>query len=171
MEAGRLRRRLERYYLGAGQSDPVRIDVPKGGYAPTFTWQRDGKPARASLASVVPWRRLQRRWLERRWLALGTLVLVGVILLATVALRLEPPTLEVAGWSPVPQERGPAIIVLPFEDLSETKADDVFAAGLTEELISNLMRFGELRLYSSDASLLEQPTADPVELSERLDVG
>jgi adenylate cyclase len=36
MEAGRLRRRLERYYLCAGQSDPVRIDIPKGGYAPTF---------------------------------------------------------------------------------------------------------------------------------------
>ena len=59
----------------------------------------------------------------------------------------------------------------PFENLSGVEADDVFAEGLTEELISNLMRFGELRLYSAYASLLEQPTADPVELSERLDVG
>ena len=41
MEAGRLRRRLERYYLRAGQSDPVRIDIPKGGYAPTFEKRRD----------------------------------------------------------------------------------------------------------------------------------
>ncbi|MGO7917282.1 hypothetical protein ACC702_38380, partial [Rhizobium ruizarguesonis] len=38
IEAGRLRRSLERYYLVAGQQDPVRIDIPKGGYVPTFTW-------------------------------------------------------------------------------------------------------------------------------------
>ena len=70
MEAGRLRRRLERYYFGAGQSDPVRIDIPKGGYAPTFTGHL-GERARAPPASLVPWRRLQRRWPGRRWLALG----------------------------------------------------------------------------------------------------
>ena len=32
MEAGRLRRRLERYYLAAGTTDPVRIEIPR---APT----------------------------------------------------------------------------------------------------------------------------------------
>ena len=47
----------------------------------------------------------------------------------------------------------------------------MFAGGLTEELISNLMRFGELRLYSAYASFQEKPSADPVELSKRLDVG
>ena len=36
-EAGRLRRALERYYLVAGPADPVRIEVPKGGYAPMFS--------------------------------------------------------------------------------------------------------------------------------------
>jgi adenylate cyclase len=36
VEAGRLRRALERYYLTAGKNDPVRIKIPKGGYAPTF---------------------------------------------------------------------------------------------------------------------------------------
>jgi len=34
MEAGKLRRRLERYDLGAGRDDPVRIEIPKGGYGP-----------------------------------------------------------------------------------------------------------------------------------------
>ncbi len=37
IEAGRLRRALERYYLVAGQSDPIRIDIPKGSYVPVFT--------------------------------------------------------------------------------------------------------------------------------------
>jgi adenylate cyclase len=171
MEAGRLRRRLERHYLGAGQHDPVRIDIPKGGYAPTFTWQRPGERSRAPPAYLVPWRRLQRRWPGRRWLAMGTLALAGVIFLAAVALRLERPTVEVAGESPSPQERGPAVIVLPFENLSGVEADKVFAQGLTEELISNLMRFDELRLYSSYGSFQEQANADAVELSERLRVG
>ena len=36
VEAGRLRRALERYYLTAGKKDPVRIKIPKGGYVPTF---------------------------------------------------------------------------------------------------------------------------------------
>ena len=36
IEAARLRRALERYYLVAGQSDPIRIDIPKGSYVPVF---------------------------------------------------------------------------------------------------------------------------------------
>src|SRR5215212_115510 len=37
IEAGRLRRALEHYYLVPGLSDPVVIDVPKGAYVPRFT--------------------------------------------------------------------------------------------------------------------------------------
>lgn len=36
VEAGRLRRRLDQYYLTAGKNDPIRITIPKGGYVPTF---------------------------------------------------------------------------------------------------------------------------------------
>ena len=36
IQAGRLRRALERYYLTTGKHDPIRIDIPKGGYVPTF---------------------------------------------------------------------------------------------------------------------------------------
>ena len=43
IEAAKLRRRLKRYYLTAGQQDPVRIDVPKGTYVPTF--ERAGRSA------------------------------------------------------------------------------------------------------------------------------
>ena len=37
VEAGRLRRRLEAYYNGSGRYDPIRIDLPKGGYVPKIT--------------------------------------------------------------------------------------------------------------------------------------
>jgi len=36
VEAGRLRRALEHYYLTTGANDPVRIEILKGGYVPTF---------------------------------------------------------------------------------------------------------------------------------------
>lgn len=36
IQGGRLRRALERYYLTIGAQDPIRIDIPKGAYVPTF---------------------------------------------------------------------------------------------------------------------------------------
>lgn len=46
IQAGRLRRALERYYLVAGGGDPIVIDVPKGRYVPRF----DGCAARGRFA-------------------------------------------------------------------------------------------------------------------------
>jgi tetratricopeptide (TPR) repeat protein len=37
VQAGRLRRSLERYYLLSGKSEPCRIELPKGSYAPVFS--------------------------------------------------------------------------------------------------------------------------------------
>jgi tetratricopeptide (TPR) repeat protein len=38
IQAGRLRRSLERYYLLAGVGDPVRIELPRGTYVPNMRW-------------------------------------------------------------------------------------------------------------------------------------
>jgi adenylate cyclase len=164
MEASKLRRRLERYYLGAGRDDPVRIDIPKGGYAPTFRY-------RAPTGGIVapPATPARRRGPPYRWLGLGALALAGGLLL--FALRSEDPTVGAAGQGPTLQERRPAIMVVPLEDLSEGNAGEVFAGGLTDELASNLMRSGAFRLYSIYGRSPEEPTAQPVELSERADIG
>ena len=47
IQAGRLRRSLERYYLLSGQEDPVRVALPKGTYAPEFRRVpvAEGKPS------------------------------------------------------------------------------------------------------------------------------
>ena len=39
IQANKLRRALEHYYLTAGNKDPVRIEIPKGSYVPTFSEQ------------------------------------------------------------------------------------------------------------------------------------
>lgn len=168
MEAGKLRRRLEHYYLAAGRDDPIRIDIPKGGYAPRFVLPHDVEAAQAAGAVRQPhsFGHLSRRAL---W-GLGGVLAAALILATTIWLRSETPLPEAAA-GPATQARGPAIIVLPFESLSGVEAEETFAGGLTEELIYNLMRFGELRLYSVYGSFLEKPTADPIELGKRLDVG
>lgn len=56
VQAGRLRRSLERYYLLAGSRDPVRIELHKGSYAPTFMADADAaepavQPATSAAAS------------------------------------------------------------------------------------------------------------------------
>lgn len=40
VEAARLRKRLQDYYAGTGQEDPIRIEIPKGSYVPQFILQR-----------------------------------------------------------------------------------------------------------------------------------
>jgi adenylate cyclase len=45
VEAGRLRRALEHYYLTEGKDIPIRIEIPKGGYVPTFQAVRMSPPA------------------------------------------------------------------------------------------------------------------------------
>ena len=56
IEAGKLRRELERYYLVAGGQDPIRIDIPKGRYVPLFIEQpgtATTKPDQPSFESSV----------------------------------------------------------------------------------------------------------------------
>ena len=48
VEAGRLRRAIEHYYLTAGRRDRVRITIPKGGYVPTFLFQAGADSSRSS---------------------------------------------------------------------------------------------------------------------------
>ncbi len=40
IEAAKLRRDLETYYLKAGRNSPLQISLPKGGYRPRFTYQK-----------------------------------------------------------------------------------------------------------------------------------
>jgi Tfp pilus assembly protein PilF len=44
--ASELRKRLEDYYLNEGREDPIKIDMPKGRYTPTFTRNTFSEPAR-----------------------------------------------------------------------------------------------------------------------------
>lgn len=53
IQAGRLRRSLERYYLMSGASDPVRIQLARGTYVPVVAWAPRAD-ARASAGRKTP---------------------------------------------------------------------------------------------------------------------
>ena len=61
IQANKLRRALERYYLVTGQNDPVRIDIPKGTYVPTFIEQAVVEPD-AALSSEVSDTDIEDSW-------------------------------------------------------------------------------------------------------------
>jgi hypothetical protein len=48
VEAGRLRRALDIYYMGQGKTDPVRIVIPRGTYVPRFEAVAANSPASPS---------------------------------------------------------------------------------------------------------------------------
>lgn len=109
VEAGRLRQRLERYYLTLGRDDPVLIELPRGGYVPRFEGSSDVLHLRDHLAEVT-------RGLDA---SAGDFA----------------PTLP----------GGPAIAVLPFENLGG-EGDQPFGDGISIEILTALSRFREFRL-------------------------
>jgi TolB-like protein/Flp pilus assembly protein TadD len=125
-EARRLRAHLTDYYATEGKGDALVIELPKGGYAPSF------RQAEAPHEIEQPIR-------SRSGIAVA---LVG---LAVVAAAL--------GWWWVQHNRVPvAIAVLPLNDLSQDPANDYFADGLTDELIRNLSIIDGLAVRSQTSS-------------------
>lgn len=81
VKAGEVRRRLGLYYAGQGASDPVRIELPAGTYAPEFRWIEVPAPVAPSPETLPgePTARKTTRAGRFAWVPLG----IG---LATVAL-------------------------------------------------------------------------------------
>src|SRR5689334_440702 len=55
VQATSLRKRLEKYYADEGAADPVAIDLPRGGYVPTFHYRvAESEVPEAPLLEAVP---------------------------------------------------------------------------------------------------------------------
>ena len=80
VEARRLRAKLDEYYSGAGQTDPVRIEFPKGNYSPVI------RPA----VVAVPLSKVRWSWVA---IAIVTGLLIGTVYWATAS---RAPMLAVA---------------------------------------------------------------------------
>jgi adenylate cyclase len=158
VEAGRLRRRLLEYYHGDGKSDPVRIELPRGGYAPMFSYVATpsaGKPPR------------RRNRFARRLLAAVLVAMVTLLAWEVVNRGLAPST-DTAADASARSIPGPRVLVPPFANISGNSDLDSFAGGVTEEILLTLVAFDIFAIASpgTDAESASLP-----DLRARYDVG
>ena len=201
IEAARLRDRLREYYETDGQNDPIRIDLPKGSYTPHIEFRQaatsdtlpdavpdgphsvtqDQSPnlakaptaAEDNVASPAP-ARSERRL---RWqIIVPALVLISMLGVASAWFTRDlwmPTVPEGAAENPViGAPKGPAIAVLPFNNLSGDPKQDYFSDGLTEDILTELSRARDLRVLARNTSFRYKGQAvDVGELGRKLGVG
>ena len=131
-EAARLRARLSEYYQREGKSDPLVIELPKGGYVPVIRGEPEKTEPAPGSESDHPDRR-------RLWAVAALSCLVAV--------------LTALGWKLQHPQNGPIpIAVLPLVNLNQDPANDYFADGLTSEIIRNLTIIEGLAVRSEASS-------------------
>jgi adenylate cyclase len=157
VEAGRLRQRLAAYYESEGRRDPVRIEIPKGGYNPTFKWNEEVTdlplvPKPQSVPESTP-----RTFRNPRYV-IGGLVLAIVAILAGWALleRSEEAPPNAPGVVHEGQSRASTALlaILPLVTRSNDPSEDRLAAGLVEAIITDLTKLSGLSVMAH-ASLLD----------------
>jgi TolB-like protein len=156
IEAGRVRRALERYYLTAGSSDPILIAIPKGGYVPAFS--RRAEEGGPDLAKSEPASSREPSQ-QRAWQRIAPWILAAcvLVLVTWAAFQGSVPRNAQVG-SPDLTARGsniPRLLVEPFQDASGTAEGAIIAKGLTEELVVKLASFKDLVVILLDPSRLD----------------
>lgn len=158
VEAGRLRRRLEKYYMTAGRDDPIHISIPIGAYVPRFENRIDPPPIahEPDAARRVP----GPRWsLPHPKDALGVSVaLVLVIVVAGVAWlwyghnAFEEKPLgaanAIAAAPPIP-----VVAVLPLEKIGADSVTSDAMEGFAQDVVTDLSRVAGLRVIAFSSSL------------------
>ena len=146
IEAGRLRRGLERYYFLQGSNDPILIDIPKGGYVPRFRLRASDGDASVVPIAVASSPRNRLEWHKNLWLQ-GCLAVLVVSVMVVLSLRLERavPAPEVVATRPY-------IIVKSFENLSRNPDGTAVATGLSDEILAALSAKGGLAIFRSDSA-------------------
>ncbi|KKZ88989.1 hypothetical protein B5K05_02810 [Rhizobium phaseoli] len=173
IEAGRIRRALERYYLVCGHSDLIEITIPKGGYAPHFSSGEDGSNAEIAAAPNgenkqqpghdqgqpghergQPGRERPLRYRDLL-LPIGVPALFGAIAVLALIRPLEsylspsetPPTTTLTSKT--------RIVVEPFAALGGTARGADLAKGLADQLIAKLMKVDSLVVLAPGRSGVE----------------
>jgi len=177
IEAGRLRRCLEHYYLGEGAADRIRITIPKGGYVPHFiVTDGDGPsvpdalddadqpnaghlgelipakaaadPARAVAGSSSPPVAPSRlRRLKRPRWLASILSLLLVLIIVLWGATL---ILQTRIFAEGRTAAGHSLLVPPFANDSGDPALNSFARSITEDVIGRLIGFENVLVFGVD---------------------
>jgi len=130
-----IRFKLDEYYKTEGSGDPVFIELPKGGYVPSFRYRQ---PVTAASSSPKAGRQLPLSW--RTLAAAGLLSVVGAGVTAGYLSRGR------AGPSP------DSLVVLPFDNLGNASGQPM-ADSLTEDLTDAFVRTPGLRVIARTSAV------------------
>ncbi|MDL2409215.1 hypothetical protein PY650_26985 [Rhizobium calliandrae] len=160
IEAGRIRRGLERYYLVAGQADPIEITIPKGAYVPCFRYAAAaGRPldqtededafgivSESPKPVVAAEHRDGPSRLSWAWYALPAAVAFAALIAITSFFFPVP-----LGRKSAPASMSlvtPKVLVEQFEEISKEGGPSDIARGLTDEVIGELAKFKEIAVIT-----------------------
>lgn len=173
IEAGRLRRSLELYYLTAGKADPIRVDIPKGSYvavfsrvgpdheapvddeadqAPPGTPPESPGPTDTPSTSRAPDIESVPAASSQAPRAGGKRIFAFAAAASVVAVGIWLGIQQIWSFSGADGglPRGPKIIVYPFEETGDSPA--FVSRGMTYDIIAKLTRFNDLFVYGPETS-------------------
>jgi TolB-like protein len=133
VEAGRLRTRLDQYYNGEGAGSPIRINLPRGGYAARFEQatapQAPQPPQASSYRTALP-------------LAIGLLFAIAAMVMWLGSRDRDSRA-----------DTRPTAAVLMFEANMIGGDNDNYGARMTEAVASELARMGTVSVASNTSAL------------------
>ena len=139
VEAGRLRTKLDEYYNADGSSSPLRIALPRGGYAAMFTRTEPATQAAAEPRAAIQQPRRSRAAIP---LAAGLVCAIGAMVV------------WLGGWNMQPRDdQHPGVAVLAFHPNMIGEENERLASRLTEAVTTELARLGTLGVASHTSAM------------------
>ena len=155
VEAGRLRRALERYYAGPGADDPILIELPRGSYVPSFRRRARTPPAergrmlRGLVAAFKPQAAIYFAVLT----GISAYALLDLLVIEHLLDRKEPAALASAPPAARPAERrlyvGPSLFIAPIATLGEPPHTAILPTTLESRMRDIFARFDDVTIISN----------------------
>lgn len=172
LEARRLRHDLDGYYATEGRGNPLRINIPKGQYAPVIEWIEAGADSPPALATPTNTDARSADVSARMKIPISGLVdraavaafACLVLLLGIIAYALLKPAMGVAESRG--EGNGTSLVVLPFAANGDNPKNALLASGMSDEIMASISRFGGVRLYLPSG----KEKSDPIEIGKSLNL-
>lgn len=156
VEAKRLREILEVFYSGEGKLDPLRIEIQKGSYTPSFhAIERSNAVDESGSAASAAEANAPRRLLLRLGIILG----IALIVAAAAVFLARHRSAEVAIHT---------VAVLPFENLSSDPENEYLCFGLVDEITTELAKSERIRVIARTSASQFSRKDDIASIGRRL---